>query len=152
MDELFIVRQATKKDLDHIAVLFNDYRLFYKQDADLEGARAFLAERLELNESVIFMVIDRSSNQPVAFTQLYPSFSSISMERAWILNDLYVSADYRRQGLAQLLLEAAKRHAIHTNSKGLSLSTAIDNDVAQKLYESNGFVKDEVFFHYDLIV
>ncbi|UNK16931.1 GNAT family N-acetyltransferase [Paenibacillus sp. N3/727] len=152
MSELFIVREATIEDLDGIAVLFNHYRTFYKQDSDLEGAKAYLSERFEQRESVIFTIIERSSDQYAAFTQLYPSFSSISMQRSWILNDLYVHEDYRKQGVAQLLLDAAKSYAQETKSKGLSLSTAADNVIAQKLYERNGYVKDEGFFHYDLNV
>lgn len=152
MSDLYNIKQATQEDLDQLAVLFNDYRIFYKQDADLEGAVKYLAERMEFNESIIFIAIERSSRGSVAFMQLYPSFSSISMERAWTLNDLYVSVDYRGQGIAQMLLERANNYAKETNSKGLSLSTANDNHVAQKLYERNGYVKDDEFVHYDLIL
>lgn len=152
MSELFTVRQATTEDLDQLADLFDRYRMFYKQASNPESAKLFLSERMELNESVIYIATDNRTDAIIAFTQLYPSFSSISMQRAWILNDLYVAENYRGQGVAQLLLDRAKSHAKETKSKGLSLSTALDNEVAQKLYERNGFVKDEEFYHYDLNV
>lgn len=152
MSELCTVRQATTEDLDHLADLFDHYRIFYNQASNPEGAKLYLSERIELKESVIFIAIDNRTDAIIAFTQLYPSFSSISMQRAWILNDLYVTENYRGQGIARLLLDMAKSHAKETKSKGLSLSTALDNEVAQKLYERNGFVRDEEFYHYDLNV
>ena len=62
----------------------------------------------------------------IGFTQLYPSFSSISMRRIWILNDLFVAEDRRGRGAAQRLLDAAKAYAVETNAKGLALSTAVE--------------------------
>jgi hypothetical protein len=48
-----IVR-ATIEDVPLIAPLFDGYRQFYKQPANLEGARDFLTGRLEEKSSVIF--------------------------------------------------------------------------------------------------
>jgi len=36
-----------------------------------------------------------SADQLMGFAQLYPSFSSVSMKRLWILNDLFVSSEAR---------------------------------------------------------
>ncbi len=83
----------------------------------------------------------------VGFTQLYPSFSSVSMKRLWVLNDLFVAPEHRRGGVATRLLEAARAHARETGAKGLSLQTATDNP-ARRLYESRGWKRDEVFLTY----
>lgn len=144
------VRQATIEDLDEVTGLFNQYRVFYKQESDLEGARRFLFDRFEHRESIIFLAIGNENNRAIGFTQLYPSFSSISMKRSWILNDLFVHEDFRRSGAAKLLLEKAKTYAKQTKAKGLGLSTAVTNEIAQKLYEQNGYKKDEEFYHYYL--
>ncbi|WP_234410612.1 GNAT family N-acetyltransferase [Caldalkalibacillus mannanilyticus] len=150
MDNPLIVRQATIEDLEEVAILFNEYRIFYKQKSDLEGARQFLFERFEHCESILFIATDTELNRQVGFAQLYPSFSSVSMERSWILNDLYVALEYRRRGVAQLLLDSVKSFAKKTKAKGIGLSTAIDNERAQRIYERNGYKKDEKFFHYYL--
>ncbi|MCD9021837.1 GNAT family N-acetyltransferase [Cohnella silvisoli] len=150
MSNALIVSQATINDLDVLAVLFNEYRIFYKQQPDLDKARAFLFDRFEHSESILFIAKDPDVYLTVGFLQLYPSFSSISMKRSWILNDLYVSETYRGRGVAQLLIDAAVEFAAQTKAKGLALSTAIDNEIAQKIYERNGFRKDDVFFHYYL--
>ena len=64
--------------------------MFYRQDSDLEGAKVFLRNRIERKESVIFVAVE--DDEYIGFTQLYPSFSSISMKELWILNDLFVQA------------------------------------------------------------
>ncbi|WP_091220321.1 GNAT family N-acetyltransferase [Paenibacillus sp. BC26] len=138
--------QATMQDLPELAVLFDQYRQFYGQSADLEGALQFLKERFIHRQSVIFVA--KSEDQLIGFTQLYPTFSSISMQSSWILNDLYVSEACRSFGAGQLLLDAAKQYGEQTEAKGIELSTAIDNKVAQRLYGRNGYEKDEVYFHY----
>lgn len=44
--------------------------------------------RLENHESVI--LIAEENGEFIGFTQLYPTFSSVSMKRIYILNDLFV--------------------------------------------------------------
>lgn len=144
------ILQAKIKDLDEVAKLFNSYRMFYGQDSDLESARTFLKERMENEQSIIFVV--KEGEKYVGFTQLYPSFSSVSMKRVWILNDLYVDLDARKQGVGEMLLQKAKAFAIETGAKSLSLSTAKNNDSAQRLYEKNGYKRDSEFYHYELYI
>jgi ribosomal protein S18 acetylase RimI-like enzyme len=142
------IYQATIEDLKGVSNLFNLYRVFYQQSSDLEGAKNYIKERLESKDSVIFVVKDQQKY--VGFTQLYPTFSSISMKRAWILNDLYVDAQARKQGIGEMLLDKAKKFAIGTGANSISLSTAPDNYSAQRLYEKNGYKRDEQFYHYEL--
>lgn len=144
---MIITKQATIHELEEAALLFDQYRQFYGQSPDLDGARAFLQERFSALESVIFLAWD-DAQRAVGFMQLYPTFSSISMKRDWILNDLFVHQDARGKGAATALLTEAVRYAQATGAKGLGLSTAVDNVRAQRLYESHGFVKDEDFFSY----
>ncbi|MGH8426671.1 MAG: hypothetical protein ACRES7_01640 [Gammaproteobacteria bacterium] len=83
------IRRAELSDLDALAPLFDAYRSFYGRKSDLYGARTFLEERLQREESIIFLA--ELDSQPAGFTQLYPLFSSVNMSRIWILNDLYVT-------------------------------------------------------------
>jgi ribosomal protein S18 acetylase RimI-like enzyme len=146
------VFKASIEHVEEAADLFDKYRQFYRQQSDIAGARAFLTARIENNESMLFVAKDQTANRAIGFTQLYPSFSSISMRTSYILNDLYVLEAYRGQGAAQLLLDHAKDHARADSAKGLELSTAIDNETAQRLYERNGYKKDDEYFHYYLTI
>lgn len=141
--------QATFEDLEGVSRLFNLYREFYHQPSDPEGAKSYIRARLENEESIIFTVRNKD-NEYLGFTQLYPTFSSISMKNAWILNDLYVDANARKHGIGELLLQKAKELALDTGAAGISLSTAVDNHAAQRLYEKNGYVREVAFYHYEL--
>ncbi|HEX5157381.1 MAG TPA: GNAT family N-acetyltransferase [Ktedonobacterales bacterium] len=145
------VTRATVDDVETVAPLFDAYRQFYQQPSSLDGARTFLTERLGRGESVIFLA-RLDDGAPVGFTQLYPIFSSTSMQRAWLLNDLFVAPAARRAGVGRALLERAHTFARETNSKELMLQTAVDNFPAQRLYESLGWQRDNDFYVYMLAV
>lgn len=141
------VRQAVLADLDDLAVLFDDYRQFYECQSDLQAAKAFLEARISHGESSLFIAHDGAS--PVGFAQLYPCFSSVSMARTFILNDLYVRPQARRKGVARRLLVAAEQFGAALGAARLTLTTAITNEAAQALYVAAGWKRDEKFhvFH-----
>ena len=143
-----IVR-AGRGELDDLVPLFDAYRLFYGARSDPSSAREFLSERIERDEAVIFLAY-AEPREAVGFTQLYPSFSSVSMRRLWILNDLFVRSAVRRGGVARALLERARQHARETGAKGLTLNTGVTNRAAQALYESCGWERENEFFEYHL--
>ena len=145
----FAVRQATVQDMDMLTVLFDGYRQFYGKPSDLAGGRDFLTERFRHHESLILLACDEHG-EGLGFTQLYPLFSSARMVRTYLLNDLFVARQGRRQGVAAALLKAAAELAQTLGAASLSLSTAIDNVPAQALYESLGWQRDRQFCEYNL--
>lgn len=140
------IRRATIDDLDQLVPLFDGYRQFYSQASDLPGARRFLGERLLRNESMILLAYQ--GDRAVGFTQLYPLFSSVSMERLWVLNDLFVLPEMRGQGVGEALIEQAAALSRSMGAKGLTLETGLTNDGAQRLYERLGFVREDEVYHY----
>jgi ribosomal protein S18 acetylase RimI-like enzyme len=143
-----IIRKAISSDLGLLTGLFNQYRMFYNQPSDIPAARKFLSERMERNDSTIFVAF--RDGKMIGFTQLYPVFSSVGMKRAWLLNDLYVSEEARGSGAADELLKAARQMGADTSSRYLMLQTGKDNLRAQKVYERNGWGKDEDYLVYNL--
>jgi GNAT superfamily N-acetyltransferase len=141
-----IIRKVLSADINLLSVLFDQYRIFYGQDSDIPGAKQFLTERIQQKESAIFVAF--LDGKMVGFTQLYPVFSSVGMKRAWILNDLFVSEVARGSGAADALLKAAQGMGAETSSRWLLLQTATTNHRAQKVYERNGWKKDEEYFSY----
>ncbi len=142
------IRPATLQDLDTLVPLFEGYRVFYEQAPDAGLTRAFLGERLALGDSVVFLA--ERGGRALGFVQLYPIFSSTQCRRLWLLNDLFVAPEGRSHGVARALMMAARSHAEATGACGLELATARSNTPAQRLYQSLGWVRDEVFLHYEL--
>jgi ribosomal protein S18 acetylase RimI-like enzyme len=143
-----LVRRATEKDLELVVPLFDAYRGFYRQPPDENLARRFLSERLVKNESVILLALD-SNGSAAGFTQLFPSFSSLSAARIFILNDLFVAPAARRSGFASLLLDAAANFGRAAGAVRLTLSTEVTNQAAQALYEREGWIRQSNFYVYE---
>jgi hypothetical protein len=141
------VRRALEADAEAVAPLFDGYRQFYRQAPDLPAARAFLRERLAHDQSVVLVAEDRG--EMAGFTQLYPSFTSVSLGPIAVLNDLFVVPSHRRRGVGAGLLSAARAWGKEWGAHYLELSTAVDNP-AQLLYEAAGWTLDREFLHYEL--
>ncbi len=127
-------------DLDTLSSLFDQYRVWYGQPSDQAGAHQFLQERMLMGESIVFLAL--LGTEAVGFIQLYPSFSSIYLQRQWILNDLFVTQAARGQRVGVALLDAARDLARSSKARGVVLETASDNLKAQRLYERYGFQRD----------
>lgn len=146
--------QATIAQLDDVLPLFVGYRIFYQNPPEEERARAFLRERLERGDSVIFLayLTNHGARTAAGFTQLFPSFSTGAMKRLWILNDLFVAPEGRQSGIGGKLLEHARAFAQETGAKGLMLETQRTNTTAQRVYEAHGWQRDDEFYVYTLRV
>lgn len=142
------ILQASLEHLNQVAKLFDDYRQFYKQASDINGATEFLRHKIEQQESIIF--IAQNENTILGFVQLYPSWESVSMSKRWVLYDLYVAPAGRGQGIARQLMQRAKQLAQDTGAQTISLETATDNVIGQALYESEGYERDTEFYSYNL--
>ena len=143
------IREAGVADVDRVAPLFDAYRQFYRQPADLPRARRFVAERLAQRQSTV-LVAEAVDGAAVGFVQLYPCFSSIRAAPTFILSDLFVVPSARGGGVGRRLMEAAARFARAAGAVGLELATARTNVPAQRLYESLGWQRDETYYQYGL--
>lgn len=141
------IRQACADDAPAIAPLFDAYRRFYEQAADLEGAERFLSERLARQESEILLACD-DKGWILGFCQLYPTFCSVEAAPIFALYDLFVQPAHRRTGVGRTLLLAAEGLAREQGKVRMDLTTARSNQQAQALYESLGWQRDTVFLAY----
>ena len=140
------VRQAVLSDLEVLTPLFDGYRQFYGRSPDLPAAECFLRARFNHGESVVFLA--HTETGPVGFTQLYPAFCSVLAAKTFVLYDLFVTPAARGTGAGRALMEAAEAHGRNAGAARLELSTANTNVIGQSLYESCGWVRDNVFYVY----
>ncbi|OCX62482.1 GNAT family N-acetyltransferase [Lysinibacillus sp. AR18-8] len=139
---------VTQQTMGDVVPLFNAYREFYGQSSDLQQAEQFIQERVMGAESIIFLAY--LEEEPVGFAQLFPVFSSVAMKRAFLLNDLFVAKQARKQGVAQALMEQCYIYCQQEDARYMMLETARDNVQAQKLYEKMGMTIDETVYYYSI--
>ena len=141
------IRQATLEDVGEISLLFDAYRIFFGQHSDLALAEGFIEDRISHAESVIFCAFS-PNGRCLGFAQLYPSFSSVSAKRIWILNDLFVIETARGMGIGTKLLNKIESFGKETKAKAILVETTTTNTGAQKLYETNSYQKvpERIFY------
>ena len=144
------IRLALAKDADNVARLFDLYRQFYQCPPDLDLATTFITDRINNQESTIFLAEERDANA-VGFVQLYPSFCSVEAIKILILYDLYVDSKQRNAGVGAMLMNRATEYAREVGASRLDLLTAKNNMTGQHLYEKLGYQKtNEGFYAYSL--
>ena len=145
------IKSATISEVEELGRLFDLYRQFYQCEPDLELATNFISERIQNGESTIFLAQD--GDRALGFVQLYPSFCSVEAIRIQILYDLYVDADARQGGIAELLMNRASDFARESGAGRVDLLTAHSNAIGQHLYEKLGYeIVNKDFHAYSLYV
>lgn len=145
--QIIDTRIATLQDLKPIATLFDAYRQFYEQAPDIALATSFIENRLRQQDSIIIVATNNAQNI-IGFCQLYPSFCSVIASPICVLYDLFVDSSARGTGAGKALMLAAHEYAGQHEYARLDLTTAKTNVKAQALYESLGWVRDDVFYTY----
>lgn len=135
------IKRAHQGHLNELVHLFDAYRMFYKKESNLEGAKHFLSERMQQKESIIFVAL--MEEKLVGFTQLYPLFSSTNMMPFLLLNDLFVAKEHRGKQISKGLIKAAQEHCKITKANGISLETEKNNIPGNALYPKMGFTLDQ---------
>jgi ribosomal protein S18 acetylase RimI-like enzyme len=140
--------KAEQKHIKEVGILFDLYRQFYKYESNLIESTNYIKDRINNNESTIFIAIS-GADEAIGFVQLYETFGSLDLGKIIILYDLYVKEDHRKNNIGRKLMIKSHEYAKKINAKRIQLSTAIDNYIGQSLYESLGYVKDDDFYTYD---
>ena len=140
--------KAEQKHIKEVGILFDLYRQFYKYESNLIESTNYIKDRINNNESTIFIAIS-DADEAIGFVQLYETFGSLDLGKIIILYDLYVKEDHRKNNIGKQLMIKSHEYAKKINAKRIQLSTATDNFIGQSLYESLGYLKDKDFYTYD---
>ena len=137
------VETVTADNLPDFAGLFDAYRQFYGQIADMDAATEYLRRRITQGESIVFGA--RIEGRPVGFAQMYPMWSSVRLSPTLVLNDLYVDPSARGRHVATKLIRACETEGRRRQVSTLSLETQHTNTAAIALYERLGWLQDKAF-------
>lgn len=124
-----MIRKITEKDIPVIT------KYYQKLDKD------FKKGWIESDPFCHIMVYEKD-RQVVAFIEY-----SIIYERAE-LNYIFVEEAYRKRGIAHSLLKQMEQHCNQKQCHNITLEVRKSNEVAQKLYQNEGFNKINIRKHY----
>jgi ribosomal protein S18 acetylase RimI-like enzyme len=96
--------------------------------------------------SLVFLAF--YDDQPVGLAICFQGFSTFAGQKLINIHDLVVHPDFRRQGVAQQLLDAVEVRAAELGCCKLTLEVRCDNVAAQSLYLRRGFAPDEPTYEF----
>lgn len=140
------IEAVSAADVKELIRLYIAYRVFYSEAPDQERAAAFIRDRVPQSSARYFLAW--IGINAIGFMHLMPSTNTLAMRPIWFLEDLYVDASARGQGVATALLSYAEGFARGTGAERLTLATAYDNLAAQHIYQKLGYVREDHFLYF----
>ncbi len=137
MTELRITPIA-EDEFEALIPMIAAYQGFYEvEDISEDRNREFFRRFLSPSEDGM-LIGAWHGDRLVGYACLYWHFSSTRAVGTVLMNDLYVEARSRGEGVGRALIDAAADVARERGSPILEWSTAPDNATAQRLYDSTG--------------
>jgi ribosomal protein S18 acetylase RimI-like enzyme len=144
------IELVQESDLGELLPMMRAYCDFYEVAPaadDLEAlARALIAD--PKNDGIQLIARDEEA-RPLGFATVYWTWQTLNAARAAVMNDLFVATDARGKGVGRALIEECRRHAREHGAAELVWETALDNETAQRLYDSLPTDKS-TWFNYSL--
>jgi GNAT superfamily N-acetyltransferase len=138
------IHPVGEDDLGALLPLMREYCDFYEVDPSDEAllamSRALIAD--PDREGVQLLARD-DGGDALGFATVFWSWSTLGAARIGVMNDLYVAATARGQGVAEALIEACRERAREQGAATLGWQTAKDNLRAQAVYERIGAKREE---------
>jgi GNAT superfamily N-acetyltransferase len=131
------VAPLREDDLDEALPLFAGYQRFYKAEPNDDKNLAFFRQFLVPSENGVLLGA-WDGDRLVGFACSYWTFSSVSADDIALMNDLFVADSHRGRGVGRALIEATVDAARDRGVHHLEWFTALDNEVAQRLYDRTG--------------
>ena len=138
MAEPLRIEPISRQQFETLVPMIAAYQAFYEaEEIGEERNREFFRRFLSPSEDGMLIGAWRG-DRLVGYACLYWHFSSTRAVETVLMNDLYVEAEARGEGVGRALIEAAAEVGRERGSPILEWSTAPDNATAQRLYDSTG--------------
>ena len=144
-----MIEFVNEGNLKEVMPLIKAYQEFYEvSDIDDDRNEGFFSQFGEQNPFGC-QFLYRIDGRVVAFATVYFSFTSTIARKVGVMNDLFVVSDVRGKGIGRALINHCLDYALSKGAYRLQWVTAMDNQVAQRLYDSlNTNKKPWLFYSY----
>jgi GNAT superfamily N-acetyltransferase len=145
-----VIATVREEDLDDLLPLMRGYCDFYEvepTDEDLLAlSRALIGDP---ERDGVQLIARDGEGRAVGFATIFWSWSTLSVGRIAVMNDLFVEASARGGGVAEALIMACRDRARERGAARLAWQTAPDNHRAQAVYDRVGGRQSQ-WLDYDL--
>ena len=133
-----MIEPITVNDLTEALPLIRKYQEFYNvPDIDDNKNMVFFSQFGDSSDKGCLFGY-RKDGKMVAFATVYFTYASSIISKVAVLNDLYTSVEYRKQGIATELIKHCEKYSKANGAARLQWVTAADNKAAQSLYKALG--------------
>jgi ribosomal protein S18 acetylase RimI-like enzyme len=148
MNDSVLVKAMEAADLDDVgrmaAALVHyhhglDPRRFLLVDGVESGYKRYFASQLAEPNTVLLVALRGNRRVGYAYARAEPRDWNALLDVHGALHDIYVEQEERRGGVGGALLAEVKSRLTRAGAPRLVLSTAVQNEPAQRLFERHGF-------------
>lgn len=136
----YTIRSATPADIPDIFELVTALSEYEKLAHEMIGTPEDLDRGLFGQRPFAEAIVADADGKAVGFALYFYNFSTFLMKPGIYLEDLFVSPDYRRQGIATALLKYLANHAVEQGCGRLEWSVLDWNQSAITFYKQIGAV------------
>jgi GNAT superfamily N-acetyltransferase len=132
------IEPITAGQLERLLPMIAAYQRFYEvEQIDEERNRDFFARFIAPSDNGMLLGAWREDDL-LGYACLYWHFTSLVPAEIVLMNDLFVAAEARGQGIGRALIKASANIARERGAHHLEWATAPSNETAQRLYDSTG--------------
>ena len=122
---------------------------------DPMGGAEPLAEQTRLNLAATLSahtgattILAYADQQAIGLCNCFDAFSTFACQPILNIHDIYVSEEFRRQGVARLLLNHAEQIALDKGCCKITLEVLNRNETAKSIYQKFGFKPYQLNEHF----
>ncbi len=143
------IEPVRESEYETLLPMIAAYQGFYEaDDIRTERNREFFRRFIAPSDDGMLIGAWRAG-ELVGYACLYWHFSSVRAIETVLMNDLYVDAASRGEGVGRALIEASAKVARERGAAKLEWATRPDNATALRLYDSTG-AERSTWFEYEL--
>jgi GNAT superfamily N-acetyltransferase len=132
------IRRANSQDAEVILALIRELAIYEKAEHEVLTSAAEIRETLFGENSKASALIAEADGQVVAYAVYFYNYSTWLGKNGIYLEDIYVTPDYRRQGIGRALLQHVAALGVDENCGRVEWAVLDWNTPAIEFYESLG--------------
>ncbi len=132
------IRTATAEDAELIFALIIELAIYEKAEHEVLTTAEEIRESIFGSNSKTSALVAEVDNKPVAYAVYFYNYSTWLGKNGIYLEDIYVSPEYRQQGIGKALLQSVAKLAVTENCGRVEWAVLDWNTPAIEFYESLG--------------